>query len=201
MTPVHHQNPQHTAFFLPPTNLENLDDADTRHYLDLAIEHISYQTQKIDSLETQLLCCAQYINVAHRKLYQKEHKKEKSKLEKLAAGGKRLLTSDAWEKALEDETNQKQAKEALITGYQEWKETEKRERKVQDDERVMEWMTYRNDFLAKNPRRKRCDKLKPPPLKRAETPQKYWPIRPKRAGALEGRDEVVESEGSDEEEN
>ena len=131
MTPVHHQNPQHQAFFPTPNDIDDLDASAARHYLGLALKHITYQSDKITSLETQLLCCAQYVNAAHRKLYQKEHRKERTKLEQLAAGGRRLMTADEWVGALEDEEKEKSTKEKLTAEYNEWKESEKRERKAQ----------------------------------------------------------------------
>ena len=50
MTPVHHRNPQHPSFFLPPPSreIDSPSIKDAQHYLRLALAHISYQSNKID---------------------------------------------------------------------------------------------------------------------------------------------------------
>lgn len=88
MTVVHHKDPQHRAFFLPPSNIQSLNYEDVKHYLELALQHITYQSDKIDTLETQLLWTSQYMEAAHKKLYEKGKKKKPNATELLAAQGK-----------------------------------------------------------------------------------------------------------------
>ena len=168
--------------------------ADAKHYLRLAIAHIEYQTSKIDGLETQLICSHQYVNAAHQKLYLKDGKKAVRATEQLAAGGRRNLTSDEWEEAVLKEANEKNERERLISEYKEWLEKEKAEQKVEDDKRMKEWTAYKDEYLKNNPRRKRCDRNKPTILKRPDTPEQFWSIRPKRAWVAERVEDLVDSE-------
>jgi hypothetical protein len=64
------------------------------------------------------------------------------------------MTSDEWEEALVKEATEKSEKERLIAEYKEWLEKDKEERKAEDDKRMKEWSTYRDEYLKKNPRRK-----------------------------------------------
>lgn len=87
MTPIHHRNPQHPTFIIFPSNIQELDVVNAQHYLQLAIQPIAYQSDKIDQLKTQLFFTHQFANAVHKKLYHKEHKKELTGTEKLAAKG------------------------------------------------------------------------------------------------------------------
>lgn len=97
------------------------------------------------------------------------------------------------------EADEKKEKETLTAAFNRWKDEEKVERMAKDEERLKEWTSYKDDFLAIHPRRKRCDKPKPVTLKRPETPERFWPIRPKRmkAAVLANDDEGSDDECSD----
>ena len=101
------------------------------------------------------------------------------------------MTSDEWEEALVKEANEKSERERLISEYKEWLEKEKVERKVEDDKRMKEWTAYKDEYLKNNPRRKRCDRNKPTILKRPDTPEQFWSIRPKRAWVAERVEDLV----------
>ena len=94
--------------------------------------------------------------------------------------------------ALQQEADEKESKEQLTAEYNAWKEADKLERKALYDKDLEEWTQYKSDFLASNPRRKRCNKPKPALAKRPDTPKKYWRIRPKRAGAVQVTEEAEE---------
>lgn len=185
MSPVHHRHPTHYAYLPKATDPESLSLEDARHYLKLANQHMAYQSDKIERLETQLLCVHQYSNAVQQKLYGKENRKEKTGTAKLAANGNRAMTSDEWEACLEKEETDRLAKETCVAEYNAWKEADKAERKALDDENMRKWTTYRDGFLGKHPRRKRCDRPKPAPAKRPDTPERFWSIRPKRCTAVE----------------
>jgi hypothetical protein len=182
MTPVHHRNPNHPHFFLPPSDVNSLSGDDARHYLKLAIQHITHQSDKIDKMETALFCCHQYAEAAQKTMYRKEQsKKKKSGTEVLAAKGNRALTSDEWIQALEDEANEKASHEQLVADYNKWKEEELKGRKSKYEEQLKEYETYRKKFLKDHPTRKRPDKPKPKlDTKRPETPQRFWKLRKNR---------------------
>lgn len=202
MSPVHHHHPTHYAYLPKSADIESLSPEDARHYLKLANQHLAYQSDKIDRLETQLLCVHQYSNAVHQKLHGKENRKEKSGTAKLAAKGNRAMTSDEWEACLEKEESDRVTKETLVEEYNAWKEADRAERKASDDDAIREWTTYRDGFLSKHPKRKRCDRSKPAPIKRPDTPERFWSIRPKRCTLVETFElEGMSSGGEEEEEN
>lgn len=199
MSPVHHRHPTHYAYLPEPTDISSLSLEDAHHYLSLASQHIAYQSNKIDHLETQLLCVHQYSNAVQQKLHGKENRKEKSGTAKLAAKGNRAMTSDEWEACLEKEEAERERRESLVEQYNTWKEADKAERKESDEANVKKWMAYRDAFLATHPKRKRCDQPKPAPVKRPDTPERFWSIRPKRSADVEAFE--LDGVSSDGEEN
>jgi hypothetical protein len=196
-SPHHHRDPQHPSFVPPPPiDPRLLSPSAVLELYESNQKRLAYLEGKVDSLESNLFLVHQYAGAAQTKLYHKEQKPP-TRREKLAAGGKRDMTSDEWIEALRDEEDSKKTTEELKAGYKQWRDAETKARKEGDLQIDKEWLEYKKPFAEL---KKRPPKRKPAHITREETPERFWPIRKKRKVVVE--DEGDDSgEGSEDDQN